>query len=75
MIHAPGLLGPDVAEGDLGSKGVGVGRRNTQPPRFWSGEPRMAALSQHLRILLWKNWLSVKRQLLYHEDPLVVENG
>ncbi|XP_017602584.1 PREDICTED: ATP-binding cassette sub-family A member 12-like, partial [Corvus brachyrhynchos] len=22
----------------------------------------MAALSQHLRILLWKNWLSVKRQ-------------
>lgn len=24
MIHAPGgLLGPDVAEGDLGSKGVG----------------------------------------------------
>lgn len=24
----------------------------------------MAALSQHLRILLWKNWLSVKRQLV-----------
>ncbi|XP_077641321.1 glucosylceramide transporter ABCA12 [Lonchura striata] len=25
----------------------------------------MAALSQHLRILLWKNWLSVKRQLVW----------
>ncbi|KAM7049562.1 glucosylceramide transporter ABCA12 [Acridotheres tristis] len=25
----------------------------------------MAALSQHLRILLWKNWLSVKRQLIW----------
>ncbi|KAI6065337.1 ATP-binding cassette sub-family A member 12 [Aix galericulata] len=38
------------------------GRKNTQPAPVRLGRPRMAALSQHLRILLWKNWLSVKRQ-------------
>lgn len=31
--------------------------------------PRMASLFQHLRVLLWKNWLSVKRQ------PVSIETG